>query len=303
MRPRRGTRSRRPTEIPAGTLRRRRRRGPRGRASLGSVDRLGRVPGRVHPRGVLPRRGRARRRGDRLPVPQLRLRRAHRRRAQPPGARPAADLPGAGGGRRGPGAASRRRRPPRPRPCDGARDAASPRSPASDVAGRTGRSRASRSTTSISPTSTSGSAACRTTGSRSCATTPRCTGRQERDGRGFWAFTRYDDVLADDQGLADVQLRGRRDVAAGPDAGGGRGAEVDDRHRPAGAHPPAGARQQGLHAARRQHLRGADPGDRPRHPRAGVRARTRSTGSSRSPRRSRCGSSPRSWACPSRTGG
>ena len=38
------------------------------------------------------------------------------------------------------------------------------------------------------------------------------------------------------------------------------------------------------------------------HPRRGVRAATSSTGSSRSPRRSRCGSSPRSWAFPSRTG-
>ena len=75
------------------------------------------------------------------------------------------------------------------------------------------------------------------------------------------------------EGLGDVLVRDGRDLARGPDAGGGRGAQVDARHRPAGAHAPSRPRQQGLHAARRQHLRGADPRPRPRDPRAGLRAR------------------------------
>ena len=103
------------------------------------------------------------------------------------------------------------------------------------------------------------------------------------------------------EGLADLQLRARRDVSPGSDPRGGRGAEVDARHGPTRAHPPARDRQQGLHTARHQHLRGAHPRSCPRHPREGVRARRSSTSSRTSPQRSRCGSSRRSWACPSTT--
>ena len=124
----------------------------------------------------------------------------------------------------------------------------------------------------------------------------------EEDGRGFWVFTRYDDIVQMSKDWETYSSEIGRHLAGGPDAGGGRGAQVDARHRPAGAHAAARARQQGLHAARRQHLRGADP----RRSRAGSSRRrssaTRSTGSRTSPRRSRCGSSPRSWGCRSTTG-
>ena len=104
------------------------------------------------------------------------------------------------------------------------------------------------------------------------------------------------------EGLGDVLERARRDVASGPHAGGARGAEVDARHRSAAAHADARAGEQGLHAARDQHLRGADPRPRAGHSRRRVRARRVRLGRSRSRPRSRCGSSPRSWGCPSRTG-
>ena len=148
-----------------------------------------------------------------------------------------------------------------------------------------------------------GGAACRTTGSRCCGARRRSSGSPRQDGRGFWVVHPLRRHRAGLEGLGDVLVRARRDVARGPDAGGGRGAEVDARHRPAAAHAHARARQQGLHAAGRQHVRGADPRPRARDPRAGVRARQRSTGSRTSPPRSRCGSSRRSWACRSRTGG
>ncbi len=108
---------------------------------------------------------------------------------------------------------------------------------------------------------------------------------------------------ADVEGLGDLQLGARRHLAAGPDARGGRGAEVDDRHRPARSHPAAGARQQGLHAEGRQHLRGAHPRPRPAGSSPRPSSASSSTGSRTSPPRSRCGCSPRSWGSRSRTGG
>ena len=48
----------------------------------------------------------------------------------------------------------------------------------------------------------------------------------ERDGRGFWAVTRYDDVLAVSKDTADVLLRDRGILAGGPGAGRHRGAQV-----------------------------------------------------------------------------
>ena len=93
----------------------------------------------------------------------------------------------------------------------------------------------------------------------------------EEDGRGFWALTRYDDVLAvsKDWQTFSSELGGTSLQDLTPEELEAR--TVDDRHRPAAAHAPARARQQGLHAARRQHLRGAHPRARARHPRPRVR--------------------------------
>ena len=94
------------------------------------------------------------------------------------------------------------------------------------------------------------------------------SGRPRRDGRGFWSFTRYDDVVAvsKDWETFSSELGGTSLQDLTPD--GARGAQVDARHRPARPHAPAGDRQQGLHAAGRQRLRGADPRARARDPRA-----------------------------------
>ena len=124
----------------------------------------------------------------------------------------------------------------------------------------------------------------------------------EQDGRGFWVFTRYDDIVAVSKDWETYSSETGGTSLQDLTPGGGRGAQVDDRHRPARAHAPARARQQGLHAAGRQHVRGAHPRARERDPLRRPSSGTRSTGSRTSPPRSRCGSSPRSWGCRSRTG-
>ena len=56
-------------------------------------------------------------------------------------------------------------------------------------------SQGSRSTTSTSPTSTSGSRACRTSGSTLLRREAPLHWQPETEGRGFWVFTRYDDIV------------------------------------------------------------------------------------------------------------
>ena len=101
----------------------------------------------------------------------------------------------------------------------------------------------------------------------------------------------------------DVLLRGRRHVAAGPEPGGGRAPQVDDRHRPAAAHAAARDRQPGLHAEGRARVRGADPRPRARDPRRAPSRRRSSTSWPTSRPSCRCGCSRRSWGCRSRTAG
>ena len=260
--------------------------------------RLGRLRRHVHARGVLARRRRAGRRRGRLPVPRLRVRRPHRGRALPARARAAPDLrgPGGGGHRARPAAASggrrgRRARARGPRARDG-RPAGDRRRPATDGP-RARRRRPDR------PRRLGAGRSARLAGAAAARGAALLAAGDRRSRLlGVHALRRHRRGV---EGLADVQLRARRDVAPGSDPGGGRGAKVDARHRPARAHAPARDRQQGLHAARRQHLRGAHP----RLSRAGSsrrRSSGRSSTSSRtSPPRSRCGSSRRSWACPSTT--
>ncbi len=125
----------------------------------------------------------------------------------------------------------------------------------------------------------------------------------ERDGRGFWVLTRYDDVVqvSKDWQTFSSELGGTSLQDLTEEELEARKSMIDTD--PAAAHADAGARQQGLHAARRQRVRGADPGPRARASSRARSSRTSSTGSSPSRPRSRCGSSPRSWACRSRTGG
>ena len=267
-----------------------------------TADGLGRLPGHVHPRGVLARGRRARGRRRRLPVSRVGVRPAHRRRALPAGARAAADLRGARRGGRAPGAA--RRRPP------AAAEAVHEREDHVSEA-------VARAATTAGP-SIDGLALDDVdltdldAWERGCpvrvadAAPPRGAALLAGRGRRPRLLGRSRATTTSSQMSKDWETYSsetRRDVARGPDAGGGRGAQVDARHRPARAHAPARARQQGLHAAGREHVRGAHPRPRARDPRAGVRAATSSTGSRTSPRRSRCGCSPRSWACPSTTGG
>ena len=161
--------------------------------------------------------------------------------------------------------------------------------------------RASRSTTSTSPTSVSGSKAFRTSGSRCCAARRRCSGsrRQMVVASGSSPVTT---TSSRSRRRGELLVGDGRDVARGPHAGGGRGAQVHARYRSACPHAVASARQQGLHSPCREHVRGAHP-----RPARGISRRpssgTRSTGSRTSPPRSRCGSSPRSWGSPSTTGG
>ena len=102
--------------------------------------------------------------------------------------------------------------------------------------------------------------------------------------------------------LRGVLVGDRRYLAPGSDRRGTRAAQVDDRHRPAAAH--AGCGRSSIRASRpgsSTPTRPASAGSRARSSPAPASAPS-STGWRRSPRRSRCGSSPRSWASRSRTG-
>ena len=95
----------------------------------------------------------------------------------------------------------------------------------------------------------------------------------EADGRGFWVFTRYDDIVqvSKDWETYSSETGGTSLEDLTPE-------EVEARKSMLDTDPPAHTRlralvNKGFTPARRQHLRGADQGPCPRDPRAGLRAR------------------------------
>ena len=123
----------------------------------------------------------------------------------------------------------------------------------------------------------------------------------EADGRGFWVFTRYDDIVqvSKDWETYSSETGGTSLEDLTPE-------EVEARKSMLDTDPPAHTRLRALVN------KGFTPRvvntyeERIRGLARGILAqafeRDASTGSRTSPRRSRCGSSPRSWACPSTTG-
>ena len=226
-----------------GTASARRRRPPglpppsrdRGCCRLPRQDRrrLGRIPGHVHPRGVLPLGRRARRRGHRLPLSCLRVRPAHRRRPVParPGAAP--DLRGARRSGRAPGATGpatcRRRSGPR----EGGSRLRDRRAGRDDV-GAVRRGPRPRRRRPHRPCYLGAGRAVRVAHAAASRGAPLLAAGDRRPRLlGLHAIRRH---RADVEGLGHVLVRDRRDVARGPHSGGGRGTQVDARHGPAGAH-------------------------------------------------------------------
>ena len=123
----------------------------------------------------------------------------------------------------------------------------------------------------------------------------------ERDGRGFWVLTRYDDVVqvSKDWQTFSSELGGSSLQDLTPD-------ELEARKSMIDTDPPPHTRMRALvntgftpgSSTPTRSESAASHGGSWRRP----SSRTRSTGSSRSPPSSRCGSSRRSWASRSRTG-
>ena len=125
----------------------------------------------------------------------------------------------------------------------------------------------------------------------------------EDEGPGFWVITRYEDVVrvAKEWETFSSELGGTSLQDLTPEELAARRSMID-------TDPPAHTRMRAIVNkgftprvvnAYEERIRALARG----HPRHRRRARASSTGWRRSPRRSRCGCSPRSWACRSTIGG
>ena len=97
--------------------------------------------------------------------------------------------------------------------------------------------------------------------------------QEERDGPGFWCVTRYQDVRAVHRNPAVFSSELGGTSLEDLEAGGHRGAEVDDRHGPAAPRRAARAAQPPLHPAGDRRVGGARAHGHARGPRRGPAGR------------------------------